>query len=480
MKNINIIAAVDKKYGIAKNGIIPWYIKRDLLFFNAITTGQNYLQNHLQKQNVVILGKNSWKTMPDKCRGLSNRINIVVSTTMTKGELDNDNKTGAKCVLVTSLDDAFEFCERNCESINEIFVCGGVNIYKKSIKKCIISTIYITYINEDYNCTSIFPVKTMNEYFSRSHVDQNVIDKFDNVTIVKYDIVHNKDEYQYLNLLKSIVKNGDGRDTRNAPTYSIFGPQIQFDLQNGFPLLTTKKMFWKGITEELLFFLRGETDTTILKQKGVHIWDKNTCREFLDSRNLHHYKEGEMGPMYGYLWRHFGNSYDGTPNKDFDQLDQIIKLIKNDPNSRRILMTNYDPTMVEKSVLAPCHGLTIQFYVDNNNLSCKMYQRSVDCFLGLPFNIASYALLTHIIAKVTGLNIGKLILTFGDTHIYKDHINQCLEQLDRIPYGFPNLKITKEYNKNDDPLEYICNLQHNDFILENYKCHSLIKANMIA
>lgn len=298
----------------------------------------------------------------------------------------------------------------------------------------------------------------------------------------------NSCEYEYLNLLQDIFSNNTGfRDTRNSKTLSIFGNQIEFNLNNGFPLLTTKKMFWKGIINELLFILGGFTDAKILSNKGIHIWNSNTNKEFLQSRNLN-YMEGDMGPMYGYILRHQGTSYEGCDkdysNKGYDQLKNIIDLLINDPYNRRILMTTFDPSQLDKSVLAPCHGIVIQFYVqDINNtktLSCKMYQRSADVFLGLPFNIASYATLVHILCEITGYSLGKLIITLGDVHIYKDHIDQCIEQLFRVPYKFPSLNILKKYNNHQDPIEYIESLKEIDFEIVNYTCHSLIKGNMIA
>ena len=234
-------------------------------------------------------------------------------------------------------------------------------------------------------------------------------------------------------------------------------------------------MFWKGIVEELLFFLRGDTNSKKLDEKGVKIWNPNTTREFLDNLGLTDYQEGEMGPMYGYQWRNFNKPYKKEGN-GYDQLATCIELIKNNPTNRRILMTTFNPLQLNESVLAPCHSIVIQFYVNNDRLSCHMYQRSADTFLGLPFNIASTSLLTYIMAKVTNLKPGEVIISLGDTHLYDDHVEAALKQLDRTPMEFPKLNILKELNNLDD----IENLTLTDFELVNYQSHPGIKAAMIA
>lgn len=277
----------------------------------------------------------------------------------------------------------------------------------------------------------------------------------------------NKEEQDYLHLMAQIINDGEEREDRTGiGTKSIFGTSLRFSLVNNtLPLLTTKKMYLKGIIEELLFFIRGETDTKKLEEKGVKIWSGNTSREFLDSRGLHLYPEGEMGPMYGYKWRNFNG---------VDQLKNAIELIKNSPNSRRIMITAYDPSASNLCVLDPCH-MFFQFYVSKNKeLSCQFYMRSIDYFLGCPFNIASYSILTHIIAKATGLKPKELIFTGGDTHAYHNTFNQCAEQLTRHPYPFPKINIKKDIQT----LEDIERLQFEDFELLEYQSHPAIKAVM--
>jgi thymidylate synthase len=283
------------------------------------------------------------------------------------------------------------------------------------------------------------------------------------------------EEYQYLDMINDIIKNGVKRDDRTkVGTLSKFGSMMKFSLKDSFPLLTTKKVFWKGVVEELLFFIRGDTNSKHLEEKGVKIWEANTSREFLDNNNFKDKEVGDMGPLYGFQWRHWGAKYIDM-NTDYrgqgiDQLKECIRLIREDPNSRRIVISAWNVGDMNDMVLNPCHIL-IQFYVANNELSCLMYQRSVDCGLGLPFNIASYALLTHIIAHVTGLELGELTVTTGDTHVYLNHIEQLKIQILRTPKPFPKLLIKTE-PKDIDLYTY------QDFDLIGYDPHPSIKMSM--
>lgn len=277
----------------------------------------------------------------------------------------------------------------------------------------------------------------------------------------------NKEEESYINIMKDIYSNGDERSTRNSMVKSVFGKHLCFDLSKGFPLLTTKRMNLRLIFEELMFFIRGHTDTKILEEKNVNIWKGNTSSDFLKQTGKNTYlQEGEMGPMYGYQWRNFNG-------ENMDQLNCVIELIKKEPTSRRIMMTTYNPLQAEKGVLFPCHGIVVQFYVSNGRLSCHMYQRSADWFLGVPFNIASYALLTHIIAVECNLCVGTLNISFGDCHIYKEHMDACKQQMSREALSFPVLEIKCKKEK-------IENYEYTDFILYRYIHHDTLKAPMIA
>jgi thymidylate synthase len=283
----------------------------------------------------------------------------------------------------------------------------------------------------------------------------------------------NKDEQAYLDLLKDILNNGDVRNDRTGVgTISKFGTTLRFSLENDIiPVLTTKKVFVRGVIEELLFFIRGETDTKKLEAKGVNIWKGNTSREFLDSRGLTSYEEGNMGPMYGNQWRNFNGHIPGQVG--VDQLKNALNLIKNNPDSRRIMVTAYNPSASSYSVLDPCH-MFFQFYVSNGNLSLQWMQRSVDCGAGLPFNILSYAILTHLFAKATGLKAKELIFFGGDTHIYTNHVNQLTDQINREPFDFPTFNITK----NISSIEDMEALTFENFSVENYTHHPALKLPM--
>lgn len=289
------------------------------------------------------------------------------------------------------------------------------------------------------------------------------------------------EEYQYLNLLENILENGTWEEGRNGKTKSIFGASMRFSLKDGkIPILTTKKVAWKTCLKELLWFIRGETDNKILKEQGVHIWDANGSREFLDSRGLHQYDEDELGPIYGRQWRHFNAECDVNGKRiegseGVDQLQQIIDALK-DPEqrtSRRLVMTAWNPYQLKQMALPPCHCFC-QFNVHNGNkLSCAMFQRSNDEFLGQPINIASYSFLTHLLAKHCGLEAYEFVYFMGNCHLYENAIDAAKLQITREPYPFPNVSI-KQVREN------INDYQVEDFEVHNYQHHPQIKVEMVA
>lgn len=286
---------------------------------------------------------------------------------------------------------------------------------------------------------------------------------------------YNHDEQQYLNLIEQIIKNGiEKGDRTGVGTISIFGTQMRFNLRDSFPLLTTKRVFWRAVIEELLWFIDGKTDVKSLQDKGVHIWDGNSTKEFFNKNGLIDREEGDLGPIYGFQWRHFGAKYktchDNYKNEGIDQLNQIIETIRTNPNDRRMIMSAWNPVDIAQMALPPCHCLA-QFYVANGELSCQMYQRSADMGLGVPFNIASYSLLTYMIAHITGLKPGDFIHTMGDTHIYTNHIEPLKEQLTRTPRKFPKLSIKRKIENIDD-------FKLDDFELTDYKPYPKIYMEM--
>jgi len=274
--------------------------------------------------------------------------------------------------------------------------------------------------------------------------------------------------------MNSIVNDGLPMEGRNGQVKSSFGEKMVFNLDR-FPLLTTKKMGHKTILRELLWFLKGSTDNQSLKDKNVHIWDQNASKEFLESRGLP-YEEDDLGPVYGFQWRHFGASYkDRDTDYDgqgFDQIKWLIQEIKDNPSSRRLILNAWNPPDLDKMALPPCHILS-QFYVNQQEgtLSCQLYQRSGDMFLGVPFNIASYAYLTYILCKLTGYKPGKLHHVLGDAHVYEEHYQAVKDQYKRVPKVFPKLTIS-------DELTDIDTIDETMFSLEEYSSYSPIKAPM--
>lgn len=257
---------------------------------------------------------------------------------------------------------------------------------------------------------------------------------------------------QYLDLLDNVLKNGkEKHDRTGTGTISVFGYQMRFDLAEGFPLLTTKKLHLRSIIHELLWFISGDTNVKYLKDNGVSIWD-----EWAD-------KDGNLGPVYGYQWR----SWPAAEGRKIDQLKEVIEEIKKNPDSRRLIVSAWNVGEIPKMALPPCHVL-FQFYVAGGKLSCQLYQRSCDIFIGIPFNIASYALLTLMVAQVTGLSPGEFIHTLGDAHIYLNHIEQVKLQLTREPYKLPEMKINPSVND-------IFRFRFEDFTLANYLAHPHIK-----
>ncbi len=260
---------------------------------------------------------------------------------------------------------------------------------------------------------------------------------------------------QYLDLLQHVLDNGTQKGDRTGTgTISTFGYQTRFDLSKGFPMVTTKKLHYKSIVHELLWFLQGDTNIKYLKENGVRIWD-----DWAD-------ENGDLGPVYGYQWRSWP-----TPNGgSIDQISHVIESIKNNPNSRRHMVTAWNPAFVDDMALPPCHTM-FQFYVADGKLSCQLYQRSADSFLGVPFNIASYALLTMMMAQVTGLEPGEFIHTFGDLHIYNNHLEQVDLQLSRAPKNLPIIKMNSEITN-------IFDFKFEDFELIDYESHPLIKGKV--
>jgi len=474
---IYLIACIDNHNGIGKNNDIPWKYKEDLNWFRNLTTYniKNHSLNILNtnpdlikfmnvgKKNVVIMGRKTYESIPVKYRPLSNRINIVLTR--------NKNYKNDNVIVNNNIIETLLYLENNKKNYNQVYVIGGSEIYKQFLDLKIINTMYITHIKNEFLCDQFLPSNylkyfKLNDYvynFNSMNLKNN---ENDSLSLRTYTYV-NKEEINYLNMVNKILNKGVyNLDRTKVGTLSLFGKSFKYDIRNyRLPLFTHRKMFFRGIIEELLFFISGKTDTKLLEDKKVNIWKGNTSREFLDSRGLQHYKEGDMGPGYPFQLRNWNAEYiDCNTNYDgkgFDQLQYVIDLIKNDPTSRRILFNYWNPSEFKKTALMPCHIL-YQFYVntEKGELSCSFYQRSSDSALAKNYNTCSAALLVFMLCKLTNLKPGKIIHNIGNIHVYMNHIDEVKKFINNKPLNFPILHI-------EDPNNEIKTID--DFKYENFK-----------
>ena len=448
----SVVYAADSAGGIGKAGTLPWNLPADMKHFKETSLKPSTSKvDTAVNQNVVIMGRKTYLSIPEKFRPLAGRHNVVLSSTVTKDEiapgLDNVH------VVNGSVSDALKLLATNdfLAKIDRVFVIGGAALIEECLKdsalRPALHNIFVTHIEKDYECDVSVNFAPLENGFYASTTSEEQKDPASEVTFkfVKY-VKKNRDERQYLDLVEDIILTGKKKSDRTGTgTISKFGAQMRFSLRDGvFPLLTTKRVFWKGVAEELFWFIKGETNGKTLKEKGVGIWDDNGTRAFLDSRGLTERAEGDLGPIYGFQWRHFGAEY-GTCHDDYtgkgkDQLAEVIDKIKNNPDDRRIIMSAWNPMALGDMALPPCHVMC-QFYVADGELSCQMYQRSCDMGLGIPFNIASYSLLTVMLANICGLKPGDFIHSMGDTHVYSNHVEPLQEQLKRDPRPFPSIKV---------------------------------------
>lgn len=350
---------------------------------------------------------------------------------------------------------------------------------------------HLTRVKGAFECDAFFPLEQLEQNFevtSESELKEENGVQFQFVelerkteqsveTTTLADATTPHEEMQYLDLIRKILTQGAKRGDRTGTgTLSVFGAQMRFSLRdNVFPLLTTKRVFWRGVAEELLWFISGDTSAHTLQQKDIHIWDGNGSREYLDSRGLQSREVGDLGPVYGFQWRHFGAKYTDMhadyTNQGVDQLAEVIHKLRTNPTDRRIVLSAWNPADLNEMALPPCH-MFCQFYVADGELSCQMYQRSADMGLGVPFNIASYALLTRLVAQVTGLKPGEFVHVIGDAHVYLNHVEPLQKQLTRMPRPFPTLHINPGKTSSIDDFTF------EDLEVRDYKPHGSIKMTM--
>ena len=555
-RKLNLVVAYTfGKQCIGNFGSIPWNIPEDMKHFKDLTIPKSIEYPF----SIVIMGRKTWESLPEKRRPLSERFNVVISNNMQYIEKENakydnkmiDSKTG---LLFTTWNNFFNNDEyinleemilsnfplnikENIKQAFTYYVIGGAQIYNKAIEMCneqgisysINATeIYLTKKQENdkkYCCDTFFPkindsaIITSVSPFYKSKSEDNLLYRF-----ITYEFITNikpfyTQENEYLSLMRNILENGSSNDDRTGVgTLSIFGSMLKYNLRDSFPLCTTKRMFFRAIFEELMFYLSGKTDNKILQEKGIHVWDGNTTREFLDKRGLQHYEEGDMGQTYGFNFRHYGAEYKGcgidysflkksraknneeeTPShKDYDenntenykglnsmdpsvtsqgydQLANVIHLIKTEPSSRRIIIDLWDCSTIHKAALPACL-CKYQFNVNvtKKELNLAIYLRSSDYFLANNWNSCCGALFVHLLCNTEGIDLvpGELTVFIADAHLYKTHKEQVKINLERRPYPFPKLLVKGEKKK--DITKFI----FEDIELLGYKAHPNIKAEM--
>lgn len=504
-----MVVATTRKDGIGYKGELPWKsIPRDIehylriinwktttkysnpfsYFYQSKVSSASKQTTFEEKRNALIVGRATWDSIPPSHRPIKTHLNIMLG------------KGGDGVKTAGSVAEALEMAEKD-PSVHEIIVIGGEVVYTEAMKlhsRC--KAIFKTRVNKDFPCDRFFPAIPP-EHFALAHVSKTysclnadgssipfdfafyvnpmlAAQGYDCIDLSLLELYPKHEEMQYLELVKKVIEEGnEKKDRTGTGTKSLFGSVMRFDLTESFPLLTTKSVYWKGVVEELLWFLRGSTNANELSKQGVKIWDGNGSREFLDKVGLTHREVGDLGPIYGFQWRHFGAPYttmhEDYGNKGVDQLRTLLDRIRKAPDDRRMLMTAWNPAALGEMALPPCHVLC-QFYVAGDRLSCAMYQRSADLGLGVPFNVASYSLLTHILAKASNKKPGEFVYILGDTHVYKNHIEPLKEQLQRYPNPFPVLRIKKELSD----VKSIEELALDDFVLEEYTPHPKIKMEL--
>jgi dihydrofolate reductase / thymidylate synthase len=460
LAKFSIIVAIDAGNGIAKKGGIPWNSKEDSKFFRDTTMGRG--------RNVVIMGRHTYEAIPEEYRPLQGRRCVIISRTWRQED-------HPEVSVYPSLIDALAGIGSSISSYEDVFITGGEQVYKDTIKNFmyLCRKIFVTRFKTDYGCDQYFPLDLVREYPQAADpVKTRDYVRYTYLPVVKHD------EYEYLRALEDIKNRGEAKpDRTGVGTTSLFGVKMEFDIRDRLPLLTTKKINHEAIIKELLFFISGKTDTNILSTQGVKIWEANTRKKFIEDAGLR-WNENDMGPMYGHQWRHWGAEYKGC-HDDYDGLgiDQLAKLIENirtDPHSRRHILSAWNVADIDKMVIAPCHILA-QFNVsgDRKYLDCQLYQRSGDMFLGVPFNITAYAILTYMIAHITGLRPRRLVHVIGDAHIYVNHGDQVKKQISRTPRPFPTLSFREATR-----LHEIDDFTFNSFIIEGYNSWPAITADM--
>ena len=496
---INLILAVGNHAGEYSSAVttLPWdvipfpEIRDEKKAFREVTT----YTDDPQKRNAIIMGRLTYETFPSA--GLSRRLNVVISKTQGKDCLSRGETDDLKAFH--SLEDAIHHLNFD-PSIEAIFIIGGGHLWYEAINNPLLAPflykLYISTINtkemilkypgilETYNPGKMINPKTLLRYFPfrdyrKSTISVPTDPKIDIKYFWKQRVFYAQkfetlftalnlptdNELPYLSLIQDILYNGDYRmDRTGTGTFATFGNVMRFSLRNGrLPTITTKRMFLKGIVGELIWFIKGCTDADQLSQRGIKIWDANSSKENLQKLGIDR-ADGDCGPIYGHQWRHWGAPYetawDNYHGKGIDQLQMVIDKIRSNPYDRRLVVSAWNPSDIPAMALPPCH-MMFQFFVAKGELSCMMVQRSADVGLGVPFNITSYCLLTHAIAHICGLKGGEFVHVMGDTHIYTNHVETLLNQLQNPFRCFPTVRFSESVKEIDD-----LDIEH--IFIENY------------
>jgi thymidylate synthase len=479
--NVKLIVAFDSNNGIGYKGRIAWDFPLDRSFFKDVTnTGKDLV-------TAVVMGR---KTFDGLREPLRNRINLVL-TSRPFGQsaltlLDSAVALGpARTEVYSATSEEMLIVLANLRV--PIFIAGGAQVYEWAAANCNIVDMYYTAIDGAYPADTFFkwPEHQPAVFVNPAATIRRFVTGGTTLIFANCVSSGNHWEMQYLDALYKIMTKGADVVGRNGATKSLFEETLRFDLAVAFPLLTTKRVFFRGVFEELMMFLRGQTNTLVLEEKGINIWKKNTSDEFIAERGLN-LPRGEMGPMYGYNWRHFGRPY-GTEVAGYDQFFACLDMLRANPFGRRAMMTTFDPRVMDQGVLPPCHGIAIVFYCGRREdgavaLSCSMTQRSADMFCGVPFNIASYALLVHLMCSILSAEgphrfvPGELVMHFVDAHVYSAHFDVCMRQILRVPRGMPRVSmpaIGRGFLKADGR-----EITFEDVVLEGYTPHYAIAAEM--
>jgi len=476
----DLICAYCDNRGIGYENNIPWKLSDDLKHFKSITT-----LNNNGKKNIVIMGRNTWESIPTQYRPLNDRYNFVLSSKVDFVDSHKTDFIGTSFEIminyINSKQDLF------CDS--KIFIIGGEMLYNYVLTNHLnnIDKLYITEIYSALECDRFFP-KIDNKIFKIQNVSTFKKEKNLHFRYITYqnnteknNIEKNNTEKQTINaeedcfklFIKNILENGLIREDRTGVgTISLFAPySMKYNLRDTFPLCTLKRGFLRAVFEELMLYIRGQTDNNILKDKKVHIWDGNTTREFLDQRGLTHLPEGDMGETYGFNMRHYGGDYVNCKTEygktGFDQLEYVINEIKNNPHSRRILINLWNPKTTCNAALPSCLH-QYQFYVDTEKktLSVQIYLRSSDVFLANNWNVCTGALIVHLLCNLDTIDLtpGELTMVCGDAHIYKTHIELAEKMIHRESYPYPKLAVMEKKTKIED-------FVYEDIKLMGYKSH---------